>query len=67
MIRKYEKDTIYFINNRFKTLNLLAEIMMLEPPCTVCICYHDEEQVKAIQKVIDEYIPLGVEYKLIKC
>ena len=67
MIPKYEKDTIYFINNRFKTLNLLAEIMMLEPPCTVSICYYDEKQVKAIQKVIDEYIPLGVEYKLIKC
>ena len=67
MIPKYKKDTIYFINNRFKTLNLLAEIMMLEPPCTVSICYRDERQVKAIQKVIDEYIPLGVEYKLIKC
>ena len=67
MIRKYEKDTIYFINNRFKTLNLLAEIMMLEPPCTVGICYHDEKQVKAIQNVIDKYIPLGVEYKLIRC
>ena len=50
MIPKYEKDTIYFINNRFKTLNLLAEIIILEPPCTVGICYHDEKQVKAIQK-----------------
>lgn len=50
MIPKYEKNTIYFINNRFKTLNLLAEIMILEPPCTVGICYHDEKQVKAIQK-----------------
>lgn len=67
MIPKYQKDTIYFINNRFKTLNLLAKIMTLEPPCTVGICYRDEKQVKAIQKVIDEYIPLGVEYKLIKC
>ena len=45
----------------------IIKIMTLEPPCTVAICYRDEKQVKAIQKVIDEYIPLGVEYKLIKC
>ena len=67
MIPKYEKNTIYFINNRFKTLNLLAEIMMLEPPCTVGICYRDEKQVKAIQKVIDEYIKISIKYKIKKC
>ena len=41
--------------------------MMIGPPCQVGMCYSVEKQVKAIQKVIDEYIPLGVEYKLIKC
>ena len=52
MIPKYEKDTIYFINNRFKTLNLLAEIMILEPPCTVGICYTMKSKLKQFKKLL---------------
>ena len=63
---KYRKSSIYYANNRFKTLGILAKIVQLEPPCTVGICYaHDADKAR-IEKYIDEIIPFGVNYKFVK-
>ena len=63
---KYRKGSIYYANNRFKTLGILAKIAQLEPPCTVGIYYaHDVDKAR-IEKYIDEIIPFGVNYKFVK-
>ena len=58
--------SLFYINNRFKTLGILAKIAALEPPCTVGICYSNENDKRHIEAIIDDIIPLGVEYKFIK-
>lgn len=63
---KYRKGSIYYANNRFKTLGILAKIAQLEPPCTVGIYYaHDADKAR-IEKYIDEIILFGVNYKFVK-
>jgi len=66
MIPKYRKHSIYWTNQRFKNLHILAKIATIEPPCTVGIVYMHEQDKARIERYIDDIIPLGVNYKFIK-
>ena len=63
----YQKTSIYCTKRTGKSIGLLFDVVTnIDEPCTIGIVYKNQEDAERINIFLNEYLPVGVEYKLIK-